>query len=197
MRPDRFAALYPDDLDRLRVAWDHLRIPGPPPDYALTSEERTHPDPQVRFARRTIQTLRCGQDRLALIDKVSPHSLFDLMVSETSIRTKATPDAVEPLTGRTLWRTGLSFARFVSDPEVMTDFDLADGELHLALNCDPNTNDRESVQAAKQFHLHLLYWPGRALEAVTDETAIRDGQGSLAAPPSHRSADLSGGSPRP
>ncbi len=169
MRPDRFAALYPADLDRLRVAWDHLRIPGPPPDYALTSEERTHPDPQVRFARRTIQKIHCGQDRLAMIDKVSPHSLFDLMVSETSVRTKATPDAVEPLTGRTLWRTGSSFVRFVSDPEVMTDFDLADGELHLALNCDPNTNDRESVQAAKQFHLHLLYWPGRTLDAVTDE----------------------------
>jgi hypothetical protein len=166
MPPDRFAVLYPADLDRLRVAWEHLHIPGPPADYALTRTEAEHPDPALRFARRTIQEIACDGDRLALIDKVSPHSLFDLMLSEISDPPKATPDAVDPATGRVLWRTGLDFVRFVSDPEVMRRFDLADGELHLALNCDPNTADRESVQAAKQFHLHLLYWPGRTLEVL-------------------------------
>lgn len=166
MHPDRFAALYPADLDLLRVAWDQIRIPGPPAAYAMTRTETEHPDPQRRFARRTIQEIGCNGDRLALIDKASPHSLFDLMVSEISDPPKATPDAVDPATGRMLWHTGLAFVRFVSDPEVMHRFDLADGELHLALNCDPNTHDRESVQAAKQFHLHLLYWPGRALTAL-------------------------------
>jgi hypothetical protein len=173
MRPDRFAALYPRGLDRMRVAWEHLRIPGPPAEYALTRTEAEHPDPRRRFARRTIQEILCDADRLALIDKASPHSLFDLMLSEISDPPKATPDAVEPITGRTLWRTGLAFVRFVSDPDVMRRFDLADGELHLALNCDPNTHDRESVQAAKQFHLHLLYWSGRMLTPL--ESAGRFG----------------------
>lgn len=157
----------------MRVAWEHLRIPGPPAEFALTRTEIEHPDPQRRFARRTIQEILCEGDRLALIDKASPHSLYDLMVSEISDPPKATPDAVEPLTGRVLWRTGLAFVRFVSDPEVMRRFDLADGELHLALNCDPNTHDRESVQAAKQFHLHLLYWSGEALKPL--ESAVRLG----------------------
>ena len=166
MRPDRFAALYPRGLDRMRVAWDHLRIPGPPAEYALTRTEVEHPDPERRFARRTIGEILCDGDRLALIDKASPHSLFDLMVSEISDPPKATPCAVEPVTGRVLWRTGLAFVRFVSDPDVIHRFDLDDGELHLALNCDPNTHDRESVQAAKQFHLHLLYWSGEALKPL-------------------------------
>jgi hypothetical protein len=166
MRPDRFAALYPSGLDRMRVAWDHLHIPGPPAEYALTRTEVEHPDPRQRFARRTIQEILCDGDRLALIDKASPHSLFDLMVSEISDPAKATPDAVEATTGRVLWRTGLAFVRFVSDADVMRRFDLDGGELHLALNCDPNTHDRESVQAAKQFHLHLLYWPGAALKPL-------------------------------
>jgi len=148
------------------VAWAHLRMAGPPADYALTRPEVDHPDPRRRFARRTIQEITCNGDRLALIDKVSPHSLHDLMVTEVSTPTKATPDAVEPLTGRCLWRTGLNFVRFVSEPEVMNGFGLVDGQLHLALNCDPNTGDRESVQAAKQFHLHLLYWEDAVLEAL-------------------------------
>ncbi|WP_296805294.1 hypothetical protein [Thiocapsa sp.] len=173
MRPDRFAALYPRGLDRMRVAWEHLRIPGPPAEYALTRIEVEHPDPQRRFARRTIQEILCDDDRLALIDKASPHSLFDLMVSEISDPPKATPCAVEPITGAVLWRTGLAFVRFVSDPQIMRRFDLADGELHLALNCDPNTHDRESVQAAKQFHLHLLYWSAEALAPL--ESAGRFG----------------------
>jgi hypothetical protein len=166
MRPDRFAALYPRGLDRMRVAWDHLHIPGPPADYALTRTEVEHPDPQRRFARRTIGEILCAADRLALIDKASPHSLFDLMVSEISDPPKPTPCAVEPITGGVLWRTGLAFVRFVSDPQIMRRFDLVDGELHLALNCDPNTHDRESVQAAKQFHLHLLYWSGEELKPL-------------------------------
>jgi hypothetical protein len=44
---------------------------------------------------------------------------------------------------------------------------LSGGQLHLALNCDPNTVDRESVQAAKQFHLHLLYWTAAELAALS------------------------------
>lgn len=166
MRPDRFTRLHPPDLDRLRVAWEHLRIPGPPDEYALTRTEVDDPDPRRRFARRTIQEIVCGGECLALIDKASPHSLHDLMVTEVSMRPKATPDAVDPLTGRVLWLTGLNFVRFVSEPAVIRDFDLAGGELHLAMNCDPNTRDRESIQATKEFHLHLLYWQGAALRTL-------------------------------
>jgi hypothetical protein len=164
---DPFAALYPPGVEALRVAWHHLRVPGPPPGYGLAGDELDHPDPRRRFARRCIQHLACGApgseggETLALIDKASPHSLFDLMLSEVSAPSKSTAADVSRMTGLTLWRTGLNFVHFCE--QAAEEFGLAGGELQLALNCDPNTWDRESVQAAKQFHLHLLYWPVTAL----------------------------------
>lgn len=177
MPPDRFAVLAPPELDQMRLAWDQLRVPGPPPDYALTTAEALDPDPGVRYARRTIQRFVCGADRLALIDKVAPHSRYDLMISEVSTRPKATPDTVAVVTGRMLWRTGASFVRFVSCADVIHGFALEGGAVRLALNCDPHTQDRESVQAAKQFHLHLLYWPEedlRMLDRTQPFSALRD-----------------------
>jgi hypothetical protein len=146
------------------VAWSALQVPGPPAAYALTPDEIDHPEPAVRFARRTVQTLSCGApqgcDTLALVDKAAPHALNDLMLTEVSPGPgpKSTAVDVAPATGRTLWRTGANFVRFCADPDAVRGFGLGGGELRLALNCDPNTRDRESVQAAKQFHLHLLYW---------------------------------------
>ncbi len=181
--PDPFADLFPPAIDSLRVAWHDLRIPGPPRGYELLGEEIDHPDPRRRFARRTVQCLSCGDGRrpqsriedcetLALIDKASPHSRYDLMLSEVSLRPKSTPVDVHPATGRALWRTGANFVRFCSDRSTVEEFGLAGGELHLALNCDPNTQDRESVQAAKQFHLHLLYWDAPSLAPLSGARAL-------------------------
>jgi hypothetical protein len=142
-----------------------LRVPGPPAGAGLAGEEIAHPDPRRRFARRAIQYLGCAGrcETLALIDKASPHSRWDLMLSEVSPVPRSTPAQVLPATGRTLWRTGLAFVRYCSLQSVAETYGLAGGELHLALNCDPHTLDRESVQAAKQFHLHLLCWDSDTL----------------------------------
>jgi hypothetical protein len=148
------------------VAWQQMAVPGPPPGFALTHAEMNAAAPLARFHRRTIALLDCAGgngDRLALVDKAIPHAKYDLMLSETSAEDKPGPCDVAPLTGHALWRTGLELVRFVSAPDVMTRFGLQGGLLHLALNCDPNTRDRESVQAAKQFHLHLLYWTAAEL----------------------------------
>jgi hypothetical protein len=169
---DPFARLFPAGIESLRVAWNHLRVPGPPPGYELDGEELDHPDPRRRFARRSIHYLDCPAsgplacETLALIDKASPHSQFDLMLSEVSTPSKSTAVDVSPQTGLTLWRSGLNFVRFCGEPRVVDEFGLSGGELHLALNCDPHTWDRESVQAAKQFHLHLLYWDAPSLEPL-------------------------------
>lgn len=163
---DPLAALLPSAVRHMPVAWDKLCVPGPPAGFGLTPAEIDAPTPLARFHRRLIALLDCGADtgdRLALVDKAIPHAQFDLMLSEVSERDKPSPCDVAPVTGRALWRTGLEFVRFVSQPDVMARFGLADGVLHLALNCDPHTRDRESVQAAKQFHLHLLYWTAAEL----------------------------------
>jgi hypothetical protein len=171
-----FAGLLPPGAERLPVAWHQVQIPGPPQGFALAGAELTATAPLDRFHRRMIQLLDCGpgsrrvaalgHDRLALVDKVSPHALHDLMLSEVSERPKSTPDAVAHRTGRMLWQTGLGFVRFVSDAGVRREFSLDGAQCQLALNCDPNTLDRESVQAAKQFHLHLLCWTPQELTAL-------------------------------
>jgi hypothetical protein len=179
MPHDPFAALIPKAAARMPVAWDTLRVPGPPTALALTPDEISGATPIDRFYRRTIQLLECAAgtaagDCLVLVDKAIPHSLFDLMISEASPRDKSTPVDVLPITGQLLWRTGLELVRFVSEPDHQRAFGLAGGQLHLALNCDPNTADRESVQAAKQFHLHLLYWTATELAALSQPSRLAD-----------------------
>jgi hypothetical protein len=171
---DALAALYPGRIGDMPVAWHQMRIPGPPPEFALTDEERGHPDPDVRYARRTVQVLGAGGDRLALVDKASPHALHDLMVSGLATPPHPSPADVSPLTGQVLWRTASSFVRYVSRADVQRNLGLEGGRLHLALNCDPNTQDRESCQANKQFHLHLLYWTRPELAPLADTEELAD-----------------------
>lgn len=156
------------------VAWERMRIPGAPTDFALTSAERFDPDPVVRYHRRTIQAIEAGGERLVLVDKASPHALHDLMVSGLAVPPRAGPDDVAPPLGRALWGTALAFVRFVSDPDVQRAYGLTGGRLHLALNCDPNTQDRESCQADKQFHLHLLYWTAEELAPLRQPERVAD-----------------------
>ena len=172
---DPFATLLPAVAAEMPVAWEALRVPGPPVGFELTPEEITATDAVERFRRRTIQLLDCpwhtgdasNGDLLALVDKAIPHALFDLMLSEASALDKPTPADVLPSTGQLLWRIGLELVRFVSQARHQRAFELSGGQLHLAMNCDPNTVDRESVQAAKHFHLHLLYWTATELGALS------------------------------
>lgn len=156
------------------VAWSQVCIPGPPADFALTAREREHPDQATRYARRTIQTLSAGEDRLVLVDKASPHALHDLMVSGLATPPHPSPQDVSTPVGQILWRTASSFVRFVSRPSVGRAFGLAGGSLNLALNCDPYTLDRESCQANKQFHLHLLHWTRAELEPLARPGRVGD-----------------------
>ena len=168
---DPFAALLPAAARRMPVAWGKVCVPGPPAGFGLTANEINAPTPLARFHRRLIVLLDCAAedgDRLALVDKAIPHAQFDLMLSEASECDKPSPCHVAPVTGRALWRSGLEFVRFISRVDVMDRFGLAHGALHLALNCDPYTCDRESVQASKQFHLHLLYWTAAELAPLGD-----------------------------
>jgi hypothetical protein len=175
MSLDRLAALYPDDVNDLPVAWHQLRIAGPPASYRLTPRERDSDDLAERFGRRTIMAfdIRSNDpaavlqaDRLAFVDKAVPHSQYDLMCAEVSAAAKATVREIGRQTASAIWCSAYNFVAFVSRPEIQRTYGLQGGQLHLALNCDPNTRDRESIQASKQFHLHFLYWTQQELAAL-------------------------------
>lgn len=198
---DPFAALLPSAVARMPIVWHQMRIPGPPLELELTAAERDAPSLRDRFARRTIQELiiapRCAANghapaepgrrgivpedtlpRLALIDKASPHALFDLMLCEVTPADDGRFAGSDPGTAsadlaQLLWTTAANFHRFVSDPSIRSGFGLGGGRIHFALNCDPLTRDRESVQALKRFHLHLIYW--RAAELAPVQPAHRFG----------------------
>lgn len=172
---DRLAALYPDDVNAMPVAWHQLRVASPPAGYRLTPQERDSADLSVRFGRRTIMAFDVRSndpeagpqvDRLAFIDKAVPHSRYDLMCAEVSAAAKATVRDIGRQTASAVWHSAYNFVAFVSRPEVQRAYGLEGGQLHLALNCDPNTRDRESIQASKQFHLHFLYWTQQELAAL-------------------------------
>lgn len=172
---DPFAALYPKNIDALPVAWNHIHIPGPPEPYRLSEQESRSSDTAIRFKRRTIQSLdiestgieaRSQRDRLAFIDKVSPHGMFDLMCTEISEPLKATVNEIGRETGELMCRSAFHFVEFVSRPDIIDSFGLENGEMHLGVNCDPNTLDRESIQASKQFHMHFLYWKSSELSGL-------------------------------
>ena len=172
---DRLAALYPDDVNNMPVAWHQLRVPGPPAAYRLTLQERDSADLSKRFWRRTIMAFDVRSndpatgpqvDRLAFIDKAVPHSLYDLMCTEVSGAAKATVRDIGRQTASAVWHSAYNFVAFVSRPEVQRAYGLEGGQMHLALNCDPNTRDRESIQASKQFHLHFLYWTQQEIAAL-------------------------------
>lgn len=174
MRANPLAALYPPGVEAMPVAWELMRIPGLPPAFALLPDERSHPDPRVSYRRRTIQTLDAAGEHLVLVDKALPHARHDLMLSGVAVPPMPGPDDVPQALGEALWRTALGFVHYVSDPEVQRAYGLSGGRLHLALNCDPNTLDRESCQANKEFHLHLLYWTAAELAPLEHPERLAD-----------------------
>jgi len=167
-------ALYPRVWEQLRIAWDAVHIPAPPKAFALSDEERNSQEPARRYQRRTIQSLRITTpgpqaprtDTIAFIDKAIPHSQFDLMATDISPRVQATLTSIGERSLAGFLQSAERFIAFVSQPNIRERFDLDNGLAHIALNCDPNTRDRESCQAVKSFHLHFIYWTAAELAGL-------------------------------
>ncbi|MBK3567060.1 hypothetical protein [Streptomyces sp. MBT62] len=106
-----------------------------------------------------------ARERLAVIDKAWPHSLYDIMLlvaRDDVLRTSVgdTPPAV--LTA--LMRASALFADYVSTPTVMSEFGLVGSQTSIAWNHD-RTVDRDNGQWwDKRLHLHLNCWPELAFE---------------------------------
>ncbi len=102
-------------------------------------------------------------ERLAVIDKAWPHSLYDVMLlvaRDDVLRTSVgdTPPAV--LTA--LMRACAQFADYVSTPCVMSEFGLMGSQTSIAWNHD-RTVDRDNGQWwDKRLHLHFNCWPKSA-----------------------------------
>lgn len=151
-------ALYPRAAWRLPVnpAFPAPRLADPPVERCNLGRYRDYYGPNI--LREIPVPAVC--ERLAVIDKAFPHSLFDVMLlvaRDDIMRTGIgnTPDQVLAA----LLQAASAFAGFLSDPAVLRAFGLEGGQVGIAWNHDP-TIDRDNGQWwDKRLHLHLNCWP--------------------------------------
>lgn len=99
-------------------------------------------------------------ERLAVIDKAWPHSLYDVMllVARDDVLRTSVGDA-PPAVLAALMRASALFAQYVSTPAVMSEFGLVGSQTSIAWNHD-RTVDRDNGQWwDKRLHLHFNCWP--------------------------------------
>lgn len=169
-------SFYPRDFEQLPISWNAVRIPALPQAFALTKEEQSSQNSQQRYRRRTIQCLSIDTpadlntpahaDSIAFIDKALPHATYDLMAGEVGDALRPTVSDIGEQSLAALLRACERFVAFVSEPDIIDRYGLQNGLVHFPLNCDPNTGDRESCQAIKQFHLHYIYWTAAELQDI-------------------------------
>ncbi|WP_406126904.1 hypothetical protein [Streptomyces sp. NBC_00989] len=104
-----------------------------------------------------------ASERLAVIDKAWPHSLYDVMLlvaRDDILRTSVGDTPPTVLTA--LMEACAQFAGYVSTPSVMGEFGLMGSQTSIAWNHD-RTVDRDNGQWwDKRLHLHFNCWPKRA-----------------------------------
>ncbi|MEQ8693804.1 MAG: hypothetical protein RIC85_00545 [Gammaproteobacteria bacterium] len=111
-------------------------------------------------------TLASG-DRLAFINKANPHALYDSMLIQTDDDVRSSTCSLGADQAIFAYRTAAEFVNIVSDPEVMDEFELSGGSLHIVSNVNPHTDDRENGMGySKRFHLHMNYWPKSQLKSL-------------------------------
>ncbi len=92
---------------------------------------------------------------IAISDKKNAHSIFELMLVNSSDTIKETILKLNKYEYRTYFDVVHSFFEFVTAAETINNFSLAGGVPRIVFNHDPDTDDRESLQPVKRFHSHL------------------------------------------
>lgn len=101
-----------------------------------------------------------GVNEIAFINKLSPHSLYDCMLMCMEKENSSISDLSDEA-AKFVFEMTYKFIEFVSEKQIMDEYDLYDGYMHICYNYDPFTIDRESGMSEKRFHLHMNYWRKR------------------------------------
>uniref|UniRef100_UPI003F494379 hypothetical protein n=1 Tax=Streptomyces sp. CA-136453 TaxID=3240050 RepID=UPI003F494379 len=158
-------SLYPPAAWQLPVnpALPAPRLPAPP------VERQNHGDYREYYGRNVLAELDVAgrPERLAVINKAWPHSLFDVMLLVADPQTVHTGvgDTADP-TLTALLHAAHTYVRFLSQPDTVRHFDLAGAQLVIGFNHD-RTLDRDNGQWwDKTMHWHLNVWPRSVRTAV-------------------------------
>ncbi|MFI7645156.1 hypothetical protein ACIBTZ_03610 [Micromonospora sp. NPDC049460] len=162
---DRFGPLYPASAMTLPVipSLPMPRLAAPPPDVRnLSPHYRDHYGPNI------LCEYPAGHsgDRIAVIDKAFPHSVYDLMllatVGDDEVTASSVSDVPEAMLTALLTICG-RFVRYVDAGPTRRRFGLDRAQLMIGTNYDPCTTDRDNGQWwDKRMHWHLNCWPATA-----------------------------------
>jgi len=153
---DTFAPLYPREAQQFRVI-ERISIPGFPanliPDVAdITNLRQFYGD---RLLCECAVSHNNTTDRLAFVNKLNPHGLYDMMILASDDPPKSSIADLTEFTVTVLLDIAHGVLEFIGDADNIRRFELHDGRFHFCYNYDRDTIDRESGMAEKRFHLHL------------------------------------------
>lgn len=159
---DRFAPLYPASAMALPVipSLSMPRLPAPPPDVRnLRPHYRDHYGPHIL---REYPVGGSG-DRIVVIDKAFPHSVYDMMllatVADDTVIASSVSDVHQDMLTTLLTFCG-QFVRYAQAGSTQRRFGLGGAQLMIGTNYDPATTDRDNGQWwDKRMHWHLNCWP--------------------------------------
>lgn len=159
---DPFAFMYPEQAQRTPIV---LSLPVGQLPGAPAPGGHSHGSPRDFYGDGFLSEVEVeGTDRVAFIEKAFPHSRYDLMMLASDEQVKCAVTDLAAGTKEFIFAVADQFIGFLSQPDVISRYDLGDGHLHLAFNYDRYTTDREnSMCCDKRFHVHLNYWPGDEL----------------------------------
>ena len=107
-------------------------------------------------------------ETLTLMDKKNSHSLLDMMILQTGDTPKATIEHLTPEEYRLTFSLVAHYADFINREEIIHRFGMEGSLPRFSFNHDPFTNDRESLQATRRFHLHMYLLESNMLEEIQE-----------------------------
>ncbi|MBI5456580.1 hypothetical protein HY969_02470 [Candidatus Kaiserbacteria bacterium] len=165
----RTDTLLPENLEskRLQVpVYDALHVKGrnDAKDFRHFSRKRDAQDEYEDFlgmSRPFLLQEVAAKDTepVFLMDKLTPHSLYEVMIMSASVERKSSILDHDAATRRLIFNLMSKFPEYAHSRGLYP---------YLAFNYDPLTQDRESGQAEKRFHAHLIGRTSDELAEITE-----------------------------
>ncbi|MER5354631.1 hypothetical protein ABT093_30405 [Kitasatospora sp. NPDC002551] len=139
------------------------RLAAPPAELENHGRYRDHYGPFL-IGEKAVGT---EPERIALIDKAFPHTLYDLMllVGRDDILRTCVGELPDTVLAALLDLVAV-FVDHVSDPATVRTFSLERGRLSISWNYDPTTDRDNGQWWDKRLHLHLNCWSPRTCRTV-------------------------------
>ncbi|MCM1285687.1 MAG: hypothetical protein NC213_03510 [Acetobacter sp.] len=121
------------------------------------------------------KTFQIANETLLLdfIDKVTPHSLYELMLIDSSINFKSTIFNYNELIQKKFFNELNIIIEKIFYIRAIENFNYATkNSISVTYNYDPYTYDRESIMSEKRFHFHIILHTNEEIKKVNDNITL-------------------------